>query len=39
MSLKANKKMLQDKLAQTTGKAVTLKDLANLRSSIQAEST
>ena len=39
MSLKTSKKMLQDKLAQMTGKAVTLKGLTNLSSSIQAEST
>ena len=32
LSLKANKKLIQDKLASTTGKVVLLKDLSNISS-------
>lgn len=38
-SVKANKKILKDKLSHETGKAVTLKDITNLRSSMEAKNT
>ena len=39
LSLKANKKMIKDKLAAATGKAVILKDLSNIRLSMNAGNT
>lgn len=36
LNLKANKKLLQDKLSQTTGKVVLLKDLSNLSTRMKA---
>lgn len=36
LSLKANKKMLQDKLATSTGKSIVLKDLSNLKEKMKA---
>ena len=39
LNVKANKKILQHKLSQETGKAVTLKDITNLQSSLQNKST
>ena len=36
LSLKANKKMLQDKLAASTGKSIILKDLSNLKEKMKA---
>lgn len=36
LSLKANKKMLQDKLARSTGKSIILKDLSNLKEKMKA---
>ena len=39
LSLKANKKMVRDKLAGMTGKAVILKDLTNIKSAMNASST
>lgn len=39
LKLKANKKMVKDKLAAMTGKALILKDLSNIRTSMNAGST
>ena len=39
LSLKANKKLIQDKLANTTGKVVLLKDLSNISSRMKAGNT
>ena len=39
LSLKANKKLIQDKLANTTGKVVLLKDLSNISSQIKTGDT
>ena len=39
LSLKANKKMVQDKMAGMTGKVVLLKDLSNLSGKIKAGRT
>ena len=36
LSLKANKKMLQDKLAANTGKSIILKDISNLKEKMKA---
>jgi hypothetical protein len=37
LNLNANKKMIKDKLAASTGKAIVLKDLSNIRLSMNAE--
>ena len=39
LSLKANKKLVQDKLASETGKCISLKDLTNISSMTKASST
>ena len=39
LSLKANKKLIQDKLASTTGKVVLLKDLSNISSRMKMGNT
>ena len=39
LSLKANKKMIQDKLAGTTGKVVLLKDLSNISTKMKSGNT
>ena len=39
LGLKANKKMIKDKLAAATGKAVILKDLSNIRLAMNAGNT
>ena len=39
LSLKANKKLIQDKLASTTGKVVLLKDLSNISSRMKTGDT
>jgi hypothetical protein len=39
LSLKANKKLIQDKLANTTGKVVLLKDLSNISSRMKSGDT
>lgn len=39
LSLKANKKMIQDKLAGTTGKVVLLKDLSNISTRMKSGNT
>lgn len=39
LSLKANKKMVQDKMAGMTGKVVLLKDLSNLSGKMKAGKT
>lgn len=39
LRLKANKKLIQDKLASTTGKVVLLKDLTNISSRIKSADT
>ena len=39
LSLKANKKMVQNKLAKRSGKVVLLKDLSNLSARIKAGTT
>lgn len=39
LNLKANKKLVKNRLASTTGKAIILKDLSNIRTSVSAGST
>ena len=39
LRLKANKKLIQDKLASTTGKVVLLKDLTNISSRMKSADT
>lgn len=39
LRLKANKKLIQDKLASETGKCISLKDLSNMSSMANAGST
>ena len=39
LALKSNKKLLLDRLTQSTGKALTLKDLTNISSAMNAKST
>ena len=39
LSLKANKKMIKDKIEKTSGKKVTLKDLSNISTKQKSTST
>ena len=39
LSLKANKKMVEDKIEKTSGKKVTLKDLSNISTKQKSTST
>ena len=39
LSLKANKKLVQDNLTRTTGKTVFLKDLSNIASKMKSGNT
>ena len=39
LTLKANKKMIQDKMAASTGKAIILKDLSNLSTRLKCSNT
>lgn len=39
LSLKANKKMIKDRLAEISGKPITLKDLSNISTSMKSGKT